>query len=186
MLAPARCYQHRAGTSQTSCERHDSVSDLDSTTLREYLSYDPDTGVFTWIKKPSSKTLLGAVAGTLTVYGYLQIGLHKKLYKAHRLAWFYYYGRWPSHNIDHINGCRTDNRIANLRDVPPAVNNQNQTKPQKGNAYLGVHQMKGKHKWRAAIHLNGKSIYIGSFDTPEAARDAYIAAKRKLHAGCMI
>lgn len=162
------------------------MSDLDSTTLREYLSYDPETGLFTWIKKPSSKTLLGAIAGTPTVYGYTQIGLFKQLYSAHRLAWFYQYGVWPTQNIDHINGIRTDNRIANLRDVSCGGNNQNQTRPQRDNPYLGVHKFKGRDRWRAAISVNNNSIHIGSFATPEEARDAYVAAKRKLHAGCTI
>ncbi|XUG57626.1 HNH endonuclease [Bordetella pertussis] len=39
------------------------------------------------------------------------------------------YGAWPTQNIDHVNGDRSDNRIANLRDVPQAVNMQNRRHP---------------------------------------------------------
>ena len=53
---------------------------------------------------------------------YLSCRLYGKHYALHRLAWFHYYGSWPVHEIDHINGVRSDNRIVNLRDVPHREN----------------------------------------------------------------
>ena len=160
------------------------MSDIDSTTLREYLSYDPDTGLFTWIKQSSCRAKVGTIVGAGRRTGYIDVGLLGKVYKAHRLAWFYVYGVWPEFNIDHINGNRRDNRIANLRDVPQRTNIENEIHPRRGNPYLGV--SKKRNKWVAQIRAEGRSRNLGSFATPEEARDVYVAAKRKLHAGCTI
>jgi hypothetical protein len=163
---------------------HDSMSELDLTTLREYLSYDPATGVFTWIEKSAPKVVVGARAGSVSPIGYIQIQVLKHRYFAHRLAWFFVHGVMPTHNIDHINGDRGDNRIVNLRDVTQQVNVQNERNPRRGNPYLGV--SKKRNKWVAAIRFDGRNKNLGHFDTPEEARDAYLAAKRKVHAGCTI
>ena len=95
-------------------------TDLTAQRLREILNYDPETGQFSW-KQPaqgrSSKKI-----GTKDPGGYLQISVERCVYQAHRLAWLYFYGQWPAAVIDHINRCRTDNRIANLQDVPHREN----------------------------------------------------------------
>ena len=161
-----------------------SSRDLTAETLREYLSYDPETGVFTRIKSTTRPDRVGAVAGALDRQGHVQIRVLGTLHMAHRLAWLYTYGAWPTETIDHINGIKTDNRIANLRNVSQQLNNQNQIKSRGPSGYLGV--SKYRDKWRAQIRLSGVSIHIGYFYTPEEAHAAYVEAKRKLHAGCTI
>ena len=151
------------------------MSDLDSTTLREYLSYDPETGLFTWVKRTNSSNAAGKPANSRSTTGYIRIFLCGKRHQAHRLAWLYVYGTWPTHDIDHINGQRDDNRIANLRDVPHKVNTQNQRLPRSSNPYVGVSRK--QTKWVSQIQLDGKKIHLGYFSTPEGARDAYLSAK---------
>jgi hypothetical protein len=94
--------------------------------LCEVLVYEKSTGLFRWRMKASKKTIVGEVAGCLTVeksgYRRVRIRIDGRLYKAHRLAWFYETGRWPKHEIDHINGDAADNRFENLRDVPHRQN----------------------------------------------------------------
>ena len=91
-------------------------------TLKEHLSYDPETGVFIRLTKAPGRQR--KQAGGMN-RGYRDIKVCGKRYKAHRLAWFYYYGEWPKHTIDHINNNKDDNRIANLRDVTVYENQQN-------------------------------------------------------------
>ncbi len=88
--------------------------------------------------------------------------------------------------IDHINGDKVDNRLENLRLVSHGENLQNIRKPMRNNTsgFLGVCRSGGK--FMATISVNGKSLNLGSFDKPEAAHAAYVAAKRRLHACCTI
>jgi hypothetical protein len=156
------------------------TADLTAARLREIFDYDPDTGIMT------SKRRAGRPVGTQTRQGYLRVLVGKDAHMVHRLAWLWVHGHHPSNTIDHINGIRDDNRIANLRDVHPTVNTQNQTRAQRTNALgvLGVNQL--NRKFRAGIRVNGKRIHLGMFHTPEAAHAAYVEAKRIHHEGCTL
>jgi hypothetical protein len=94
-------------------------------------------------------------------------------------------GSWPTNDIDHLNGIPSDNRFCNLRDVPRRVNNENHRKAKRTNktGLLGVDFRPSINKWAAQIQVNGAKIYLGVFDTPESAHDAYLSAKRQYHEG---
>ena len=158
---------------------------LSQATVREFLRYEPETGLFIWIKSLARKSLISTIAGTKDRHGHIRISLQNHLWGAHRLAWLYVYGRWPYGVIDHINGRPADNRISNLRDVSQAVNLQNQRTPKRGSktGVVGVSWDKKRCKYYAQISLNGRSYKLGRFDTLNEARDAYLAAKKKLHGG---
>lgn len=154
--------------------------------LKELLHYDPNTGVFTYRVKTSYRVEIGDVAGSDNGKGYLQIRLDTVLYKAHRLAWLYMTGEFPAHGIDHENGVHSDNWWDNLRDATKKLNGENQRKAHK-NSTTGLLGVTNRgNKFRATLHDGGKRHYLGDFDTPEAAHDAYVSAKRVLHAGCTI
>jgi hypothetical protein len=159
---------------------------LTQESLRELLHYDPETGIFT--RKTGLRTGfgIGAVAGGQDGKGYTRIMVLGKKHHAHRLAWLYVYGKLPELSIDHINGIRTDNRIANLRDVSHSVNMQNRRVGNNGRGALGVRYRTDIHKWQADIVAFGKRSYLGCYDTEDAAYQAYLAAKRRLHEGCTI
>ena len=152
--------------------------------LHETVSYDPNTGVFT-NKICRRPCVVGKVLGTLDKKGYVKIGIDKKIYSAHRLAWLYVYGKFPDYQIDHINGTRDDNRIENLRDVQSQLNTQNQQKAPKNSSTgkLGVSWSQQKNKFRASIVVDSKQIHIGFFDDKDKASQAYFKAKEKLHLG---
>ena len=155
--------------------------------LKNVLDYAPDTGVFTWAIRPSKAVNAGFIAGCLEKrIGYITIGIAKRVYKAHRLAWLHVYGQWPKGLIDHINGDKSDNRIDNLRDVFADGNSQNVRKPNKRNksGFMGV--IWYQNKWRASMSVNGKSKWLGDYATPEEAHQVYLEAKRKYHAACTI
>ena len=152
--------------------------------LKRLLKYDPLTGVFTRLTK-TTRSKVGDEAGC-SCRGYRRIHIDGFDYQAHRLAWFYVYGEWPKYDIDHINGNRSDNRIANLRDVPKGINIQNQKSAHPGSesGLLGVSW--NKTKWRAKITLNGQIKYLGHYDDKYEAHEAYLKAKRQMHEGCTI
>lgn len=149
------------------------------------LSYDPETGLFTWLKRPRMTRTAkeGDRAGSISSSGYVVITICGVKYMAHRLAWFVTYGAWPAEQIDHINGVRNDNRIANLRDVSHTVNVQNRRTGGRNSktGLLGVSP--SKKGYAATISANGKQKFLGRFKTPEEASAVYIEAKRRLHLG---
>ena len=151
--------------------------------VREVLSYDPETGVFRWLVAVTNGVKVDQQWGAVDAAGYRRGKFGPAQVAAHRMAWFYTYGEWPTGEIDHINGLRDDNRIANLRDVDRATNMQNQRVAQKGNlsGYLGVR--KNGNGWTAHLQFEGKMRSFGTFKTPEEAHAAYLAAKRLHHPG---
>jgi hypothetical protein len=84
--------------------------------------------------------------------------------------------------IDHINGNRSDNRIENLRVVTGMQNANNQQTRLAGarKAMLGASFHKPSGKWISRVKINGKDKYLGLFDTPDEANQAYLAAKREI------
>jgi hypothetical protein len=163
------------------------ANNLTAERLRELLHFEPKTGVFTWLQRRGSITP-GAIAGTLHHDGYRQIKALGRLHGSHRLAWLYVNGRLPLGDIDHIDGCRANNAIENLRDVPRSINLQNQRRPRSDNThgFLGITLNAKTNKWHARIQCSGKQHSLGYFDTPEKAHDAYLMAKRAKHQGCTI
>lgn len=163
--------------------------ELTADRLRALLVYVPETGSFRWKprgQRDGSQCNRDREAGSVSKQtGYRTIRVERKLYQAHRLAWLYVYGGWPPEDIDHINGERLDNRIANLRSVPNAVNRQNSKRARSDNrcGVQGVHFDVRRGRWRASVRHEGRAHFLGSFLSPEEARTAYLAAKNRLHAG---
>jgi hypothetical protein len=158
--------------------------DLTAEFVRSILDYDPETGVLRWKVKRRHNALPGTEAGKLHQLGYRRIKIDRREYAAHRLAWLIAYGRWPDGQVDHINGIRDDNRLANLREATPSENMQNRNRSDAGSktGALGVTVTSGK-KYQAQIKIGGKSHYLGIYDTPEKASRVYKMFKRVLHPG---
>jgi hypothetical protein len=147
---------------------------------RELLDYDPDTGVFR--RRVSQGGMRpSTVTGTPHSVGYLQVCIDGRLYLAHRLAWFITFGKWPEGQIDHANGCRTDNRLVNLRVVSGDVEqHRNRAKPRNNTSGVtGVHWHKPTGKWRAQIMVERKNKHLGIFDSFEDAVRARKAAEEE-------
>ena len=152
--------------------------------VREAFDYDPETGVLTWRICTSNRAPAGREAGSPDGQGYRILMLDGVLLRTHRVAWAHFHGTWPDHFIDHINGNRSDNRIANLRDVPNAVNLQNNAAPQCNNTsgFKGVWLDKRRNRYVAELQAFGKRHRLGSFRTPEEAYAVYLEAKQRFHA----
>ena len=148
---------------------------LTASRLREFVSYDGDTGIFIRVKASSGRYgRPGRVCGSPDKKGHIYIYVDGKRYAAHRLAWLYTHGAWPEDQIDHINRVRDDNRIVNLREAGPAINVHNCSTVATGiSGYMGV--TPSHSKFRALIRI----------DTAAEAGAIYLEAKRKFHAGFM-
>lgn len=160
---------------------HDRALVLGADTVRALLSYDCTTGVFWWRKSGTGRNA-DLRAGYVNPKGYVCIEIQGREYKAHRLAWIYVTGVWPTHEIDHINGVRNDNRWVNLREA--TIQEQAQNKRRQKNStsgYAGVSWHKRKRKWVAYIGHGGRLIHLGQFDNKLDAVEARTAAKHKLH-----
>ena len=152
----------------------------------ELLKYDPESGLFTWINGPGfRRDLDGTFAGDGN-NGRVQIMVDGKNHRAHRLAFLYMTGKFPNGEVDHIDCDSLNNRWNNLRDVNRTTNQQNLRRAHADNkcGFLGVY--KKRNKYQSRIYVNGKTISLGCFDSPEEAHNAYVIEKRKLHEGCTL
>jgi hypothetical protein len=149
--------------------------------LRLAVSYDPNTGEFTRLagggKRPAGTLIDGQMRR-----GYVRIFACGRTFLAHRVAWFFAHGEWPSKHIDHINGDPSDNRIGNLRLADVWQNRANSRKSEgkrsrfKGVTYRGDTIL----HWHAKITKQGAVYRLGMFATEEEAHAAYTAKAKEL------
>jgi hypothetical protein len=154
--------------------------------LHYLLHYDPCTGEFRWLVNRGPNKTAGNLAGSPDEDGYLRIGIDRRRYRLHRLAWFYTHGVWPDGEIDHKDTDRANNRIENLRVVSRHVNMQNMRKSPKKASALPMGVTQSSAGFGAQIGLFGKRFRLGTFVSAHAAHEAYLEAKRRLHVGCTI
>lgn len=156
--------------------------------IKQALSYCPDTGHFIWLVSRKGTKGIGSVAGSINSHGYVDIQVLGLRIFGHRLALWYSTGTFPSEQVDHLNGIRSDNRIANLREASAAENKQNVKAARRHNktGLLGVSFSKPMKKFQARIRVNNVVHRLGYFDSAEDAHQAYLAAKRSLHQFCTI
>ncbi len=166
--------------------------------LRRLLSYDPATGVLTWLTRTPeifagsttenrrsscarwNKRYAGTVAGALQPDGGLQIKVHNRPMLAHRLAWAIHFGKWPD-LITHNDGVRSNNRILNLRSTSRQICQRNQKRHRSNTSgRTGVSWSRVRAIWTAQIKIGAKSHYLGSFAEFDDAVAARIEAE-KLH-----
>ena len=136
--------------------------------FKEKLVYNKETGVFTWIGKARNS---GRVAGQVVKRGrqsyiLLGIGYKSKVYKvaAHRVAWMFTTGDWPSGEIDHLDGNGLNNSINNLRDVSRSENNKNRRL--QSNNTTGIHGVSFRPKynsWRVYSFAEKKQTHLGVY-----------------------
>lgn len=149
--------------------------------LKKILQYDEITGDFIRLVS-SNPNNIGKAGHKASKNGYVRIEVLGKKYLAHRLAWLYVHGNWPSNIIDHIDGCKHNNKISNLRDVSQTTNLENQktARSNSKSGFLGVIKEKS-NKYRAQIVVNKKQVRLGPFDTKEEAASHYLEFKELYH-----
>lgn len=155
----------------------------DKETIISNLSYNINTGIIVWKKdRRTGKVKAGEVAGWDNGNGYRRIEINGQRAYAHHIAWLLLTGEWPADEIDHINGNPHDNRPCNLRQASRYENNRN-TRTRKHNScgIKGITYDARYGVWYARITLNKKRTHLGSFETSQAAYQAYCDAAKRMH-----
>lgn len=129
--------------------------------ISKRVSYDPITGKLHRIKDKHGEGIKREIT-TIANNGYIYFSFDRKVYLAHRFAWFSCFGGDISKQIDHINGNRLDNRLGNLRLVSATENNKNlKLNSKSSTGIMGVHFHPSNNKWRVSIHNNSKKVELG-------------------------
>lgn len=155
------------------------VSSDDEDWIRNHLYYDESSKTCLRFKNMFHRNKENAEAfREVTKDGYYrgQRGSRGSRFFAHRVVWFLNYGFWPD-RIDHIDGDRANNKILNLQETDPVMNQQNLDRSSVAGGYFE----KRVGKWHCRIKLRGKVTFIGYFDTQEECRAAYARAKLEIH-----
>lgn len=106
-----------------------------------------------------------------------------KQVRLHRYAFYLMEGKWPTEEIDHINGNTLDNRWVNLRKCSSGDNRKNKGKYSNNTSgYKGVSVTRYKDKiyYGAFIQNEGEFKYLGRYKTAEDAYEAYKKAAKDL------
>jgi len=151
------------------------MNKLIQTRLKERLSYNLETGIFTWISS-THKQRVGQPAGCINTDGYRVININGYQYRASILAWLYVEGYWPEHEIDHKDRIRDNDKWDNLKHVTRLCNSINR-KVFKNNksGITGICFDTKRNKWRADIRISKKLIFLGRF---KSITDAVLARWR--------
>ncbi|MBO1020854.1 HNH endonuclease [Methylobacterium sp. SD274] len=169
-------------------EQFGNIKPLPIAILREAIAYDESTGILIWKSRPSAHFLSDCAC---TIFNARFLGTpalasrHHQGYRngavsylgrlhglvAHRVAFAIAHGRWANPCVDHVNGVRDDNRLANLREATKLENSYNQG-PSSRNL-IGIKGVfRSGKKFSAHATLRGKRMNLGSFLTLEEAIDA--------------
>lgn len=167
-------------------------------TLRECVRYEPATGKLFWLARPRHHFADNAAwrtqhtrdAGKEVIrlgsdgYIWLRVVVGDLLYSmaGHRAAWALHYGKWPAEFLDHRDQVRSNNRIENLREATKRDNQRNRgvSASNKGGLKFVRPGRWGKG-FEATAVVEGKSLYMGTFATPEEAHAAAVAHLRPIY-----
>lgn len=149
--------------------------------LNECFTYNPYSGMLRWKLRPRDHFVHYWGWRHQPFQGQVvtgrQVALDGVSYLVSRVAYYMGYQRVPVGVVDHKDRSRSNHTRRNLRDVSDKQNAWNRTVHRNNKAGLkGVSPKRGK--WVAQICVHGTNRYVGIFDTPQAAHQAYCEAAK--------
>lgn len=148
--------------------------------IRNAFAYDPGTGILRWKIKKGNR-FPGMEAGSVKD-GRVVVRLDRRGYGVSILAWVITYGEWPDRLVDHRDRNSLNNALSNLRLATYAQNVHNREKlPRNSTGLKGAFFNKQIKKYVSEIRHNGERTFLGTFETAQAAHEAYCRAANELH-----
>lgn len=155
---------------------------IDLELFKKLVSYNPETGIFTWTDAHKVSTIRGLEAGSCCSHAgqkaYMEIAVKfnykRQRAKSHRLAWYFMTGHFPERGeeIDHIDGNGMNNQFSNLRLVSRMENCRNQRlRSDNKSGHCGVIWYKRDQNWQVEINSGKNKLFLGRYkDLDEAIR----------------
>lgn len=133
--------------------------------------------------KSAGSVFTGTVAGHVRKgkKPYVAVKVYGRTELAHRIIFAMHHGYMPD-EVDHIDGDSLNNRVENLRECTRSQNSMN--RPAKSDNVTGLKGVSRRKRsygyaYRASIWVDGKSIPLGVYKTPEEAHEVYKEAAKK-------
>lgn len=128
--------------------------------IETVLDYNPEDGLFRHKVSNGPAREVGRVVTSLDSHGYIRVSHKGKRFLGHRVAFYLMLGYWPEHDVDHIDGERSNNKWGNLREATRSQNLHNQKCTRGKSRFKGV--TKYQNGWVAQCrHKLRVSGYIG-------------------------
>lgn len=148
--------------------------------VAECFEYRDGTLYWRKVAHPNKQYLLGQEVGSLHKTGYRHVTWRGRIWKVHRLVYLLHHGVLPK-EIDHINGCRADNRLENLRAVTRSQNQFNKAAQRNASGCRGVTWHAKTKKWCVRVMMHAKTYCFGYYDNLELADLVAQEARAKLY-----
>ena len=163
--------------------------------LCKLLRYEPETGKLFWLPRDleffkdarswkiwNTKNATKEAFAVKSGDGYFRGKLFGRDFKAHRVIWAMQTGKWPEHQIDHIDHNGLNNAWRNLRVATQSQNNANKRSKEKcSSIYRGVCWAKRECRWIATIKKDKKCHFLGYFSDEKMAAQSYDQSAKRLH-----
>lgn len=133
-------------------------------------SYDPESGDIEPLASGPGRKARGFL-----YQGHMVTRVGSKHLKLADIAWAYVYNRWPHDTLRYADGDPTNLSLSNL--IEPELAPETPPAQYRGVSRVGINRFKAQTRLPDENGKNNKVQYLGTFDTPEEARDAVLAAE---------